>query len=130
MILLLLVAAPIAMAIVPMSLSEEPVTGGNTAVAVVEQDEAQLADAPPPPPPATVSAAKPVTTRQPAKNTRGETADERAARVSRDAMIPHPRPPAEPAIAPGVQEAYDSAFNAPPIDLGVLTPTPTTKPSY
>lgn len=127
-VVLLLVAAPVVVAVVPAGLSEDPVPTGQTAAVVADQAGVPPQVAPPPAP-TTVPAAKPATTRQ-SRSTHGETADERAARVSRDAMIPHPRPPAERVIASDVQKAYDSAYHAPPIDLGVLTPTPTTKHSY
>ncbi|WP_236790578.1 hypothetical protein [Amycolatopsis sp. GM8] len=118
-------------AVVPAGLTDDPAAVENAVAMGNRIETPSLATLPAtPPPPATVPAAKPVaTSRVKAATSIGphrETVDERAARVSRDAMIPHPRPPMQPVYAPGIKEAYDSAFNAPPIQLGTLTPTPTT----
>lgn len=54
-------------------------------------------------------------------------ADSRASRAdSADsaAMVPHPRPPATPYIAPGARADISEADIAPGIDLGTLVPEP------
>lgn len=47
----------------------------------------------------------------------------RQRRVDEDARTPHARPPITPTITQSILDAYNDAFNAPPIDLGVLDPT-------
>ncbi|GHF56029.1 hypothetical protein GCM10017566_31430 [Amycolatopsis bartoniae] len=128
MLVLVLAVAAASLAFVPGSLTEDPVSKQPAAVA--DSDAVRPLDlVPAPAPPSTVPAAAPVRSssapKKPAaagaKGTESES--ERAARVSRDAMIPHPRPPAQPNIA-------RTSTSETTIDLGVLTPTPTTRPSY
>lgn len=54
----------------------------------------------------------------------GPGGDWRADHVDSIAMVPQPRPPATPYIAPGVEADISEADNDPGIDLGTLAPEP------
>jgi hypothetical protein len=128
----ILVAVPFAVATValsPVSLSEDPVAATTEVTASPDVAESRLIRPEPSTPPPSPQVEQ-VAPRQAKKATAGETAAERDARVRQDAMVPHPRPPAVPYIAPDVQAAIDSANNAPPINLGTLTPPKSAPPSH